>query len=274
MALMAFSTACVASMTASIRLVPGDLHPFEIAFFRNFIGLLLLLGWHIKGGLRIFQTRQIHLHALRGGLNVLAMLAYFFAVTITPLAEIAAMGFTAPLFAAPLAFLLLREKAHWYRVLVVAIGFSGAMAILRPGAETLNLGAMLVLLSSFLWALALMVIKVLSRTESAATIALYMVVFMAPLSLLAALPYWQGPNLHQLAWLALIALLGTLAQLSLGQSFKFADSTAVMPLDFLKLIWGAMLGYWLFSESPDIWTWLGGAVIFSSATWLALKESR
>lgn len=274
MVLMALSTGCMATMYVAIREVPGGMHPFEIVFFRNLFALGLLVAWQAPGGLAVLRTAHLRLHGLRGALNVVAMLAFFYAVTITPLAEVAALGFTAPLFASVLALLLLRERVHRHRVTVIAFGFVGALVVLRPGVEGVHLGALLLLFSSSMWAMALMVIKVLARTDSSATITLYMVLVMTPLALVPALLVWQWPTLVQLGWFALIALLGTLGQLCLAQSFRVAEVTAVLPLDFLKLVWGSLLGFVLFAEVPDVWTWVGGAMIFGSTTYLALRESR
>ena len=94
------------------------------------------------------------------------------------------------------------------------------------------------------------------------------------MSFLTALLFWQWPDMEQLAWMTLIAALGTVGQISLAQSFRVAEVTAVLPLDFLKLVWSALLGYFLFAEIPDVWAALGGVIIFASTTFLALRESR
>ena len=273
-ALMVFSTACQAAMYVSIREVPGGMHPFEVAFFRNAIAVLMLLAWFRRGFWSRFRTAHVRLHLLRGTLNVLAMLMFFYAVLITPLADVAALGFTAPLFASLLAIFVLRERLQWHRLAMIAFGFAGALVILRPGLAGATMGPLLLLCSSAIWALTIMVIKVLARTDSSITITVYMGTVMAPLSLLAAVWFWQWPNAEQLAWLALIALLGTLGQVSLAQAFRLAEVSAVLPLDFLKLVWSTLLGLFIFAEVPDAFTWLGGVMIFSSTTWLALRESR
>ncbi|HKI97500.1 MAG TPA: DMT family transporter [bacterium] len=273
-ALMVFSTACMACMYVAIREVPGGMHPFEVAFFRNLIAVLLLAAWHRQHFLACFRTEHVRLHILRGSLNVTAMLAFFYAVLITPLATVAALGFTAPLFASVLAIFVLRERLQWHRLSVIALGFAGALLILRPGVTEVSRGPVLLLASSAIWAVTIMVIKVLARTDSSTTITVYMGTVMAPLSLLAAAFFWQWPDGAQLLWLLLIAVLGTLGQLSLAQSFRLADVGAVLPLDFLKLVWGTLLGFFIFAEVPDVFTWVGGSMIFGSTTYLALRESR
>lgn len=135
-------------------------------------------------------------------------------------------------------------------------------------------GPVLILASSFFWGLALIVIKMLSRTETTATTLIYMGLFITPLSLFPALPVWQWPGLEQMGWLLMIALLGTTAHMALNQSFRLAEATLVMPLDFFKLLWGSLWGYLFFAEVPDPLTWLGGTVIFVSITYLAFREAR
>ena len=161
-----------------------------------------------------------------------------------------------------------------YRLLVMALGFGGMLMILRPGINVVQSGSLLIVGSSTFWAVTMMVIKKLTRTESSSTITVYMGVFMAPLSLIPAVFVWQWPDPQQLLWMMLVALLGTLGQVTLAQSFRFAEVTAVLPLDFFKLIWGGLLGFYIFAEIPDGWTLLGGVVIFASTTYLTIREAR
>jgi len=95
---------------------------------------------------------------------------------------------------------------------------------------------------------------------------------MAPLALLPAIPYWAPPSLYQLGWLALAGVLGAFAQWAMTQALKTGSTNAVMPIDFLRLVWGALIGLAVFDEIPDIFTWLGGAVIFGSSVWLTWRE--
>jgi len=271
--LMALSTAFMACMYAAIRKVPGQLHPFEVAFFRSLFALLLILAWHGRRVVALYRTRHLGLHILRGSLNVVAMLTFFYAVVITPLADVAALGFTAPLFASVLAIALLGEPPERPRLAVAALGFLGALIILRPGSGVVGVGHVLLLISSLFWSVTIMVIKLLARTESSLTITVYMGSVMAPLSLAAAAFFWRWPEPVQLLWLLLIAILGTCGQISLAQSLRSAEVTAVLPLDFLKLVWSALLGFLVFAEIPDFWTLIGGATIFGSTTYLAMAEA-
>ena len=120
----------------------------------------------------------------------------------------------------------------------------------------------------------MIIIKILSRTESSLTITLYMGLFMAPLSLIPALFVWQWPGSQALMFLVLVGAFGGVGHLALAQAFKESDATAVLPYDFTRLIWASALGFLVFAEVPDLWTWIGGSVIFSSTVYIAFRETR
>lgn len=270
---MALATLLVTGMVICVRMVPGRLHPFQLAFFRNFFGLAALVAWQSGSGPGFLKTRRLRLHLGRGLFNLLAMLAFYSAVFITPMASIAALNFTSPLFASLLAILVLKEPFRLRRLVVIAIGMAGAAIILRPGIQGIGWGPPLILLSAMMWAVSLIFIKALSRTDSSLTIATYMVIVTTPFSLLAAVPVWQWPGGEQLFWMLLVGLLGSAGQICLAQAFKMAEASSVLPFDFLQLIWAALLGFLVFGEVPDRWVWVGGTLIFLSSTTLALKES-
>lgn len=274
MLLMALAALLFSCMHGAIRHLAGDLHPFEIAFFRNVFALLIVLPWFIRLGLAPLRTRRLGLHLLRTAFNVVAMLSFFYALSITPLAEVTALNFTAPIFATVLAALIMGEAVRARRWAAVAIGFLGTLIVLRPGLGEVGLGQMLALLSSLVWACALMIIKDLSRTESSVTIITYMSLLLLPLSLVPALFVWQWPTFDQLLWLVLIGLLGGGAQYLMTESLSVADTAVVMPIDFTKLIWASAIAYLAFGEVPDTFTWIGGAVIFASTFYIGYREQQ
>ena len=274
--IMVASTVAFASMHAGVRYlsIEEHLHPFQIAFFRNFFGFLVLAPWFVQRGLSPLRTQKLALHTVRALINLAAMLLFFVALSLTPLAQVQALGFTAPLFATLLAILVLREKVFLWRWGTLIVGFVGALIIIRPGFKDIDVGSLLVLSSAAIWAGAIIVIKILSRTDSSVTITAYMVLLMTPLSLIPAVFYWAWPNFEQWLWLVFVGVSGTLAQLGMAQAFRVAEATAVLPLDFMKLVWGAAIGYLLFAEVPDTGVWIGGATIFVAATYIAYRESR
>ena len=270
--LMCMSTVAFSVMHGLVRFVSEVLPPFQIAFFRNVFGLAFLLPLLMRSRFAILRTQRIGLHALRGIINIVAMLMFFTALSISPLAKVTALSFTAPIFMAILAVLVLGERFRAYRWLAILFGFLGMLIILRPGLVAIDTGALLVTGSAALWAVAMVLIKILSRTDSSLTIVAYMGIFLGIFSIFPALWVWQPFGLETLGWMVLIGLFGSIAQMALSQSLKETDPTALMPFDFLKLIWTALIGAWFFGEVPDIYTWIGAAVIFSSGLFIALRE--
>ncbi len=270
---MLVATVAFSTMHALVRHITQELHFFEVAFFRNFFGVVALLPMFLRYGFTPLRTQRIGLLTLRGVLNIGAMFTFFYALSVTPLATVSALGFSAPIFATTLAMLLLGEVVRARRWAAILIGFAGALVIIRPGFAELDYGMLAVLLSSVLWAMALMVIKVLGRTESSLTITVYMGLIMAPLSLGPALFVWQWPTPEQFAWLAGVGFVGAIAQWTMTEALRLGDTSEVMPLDFLKLIWAAVIGYLAFGEFPDFFTWIGGLMIFGGATYIAIRES-
>jgi len=270
--LMCVSTVAFAVMHALVRHVSTELPPFQIAFFRNLFGLAFLLPLLVRSKFVMFRTNRIGLHAVRAVINIVAMLMFFTALSTTPLAKVTALSFTAPIFMAVLSILVLGERFRVYRWLAIAAGFLGMLIILRPGIVALDTGGLLAAGSAALWAVAMVMIKLLSRTESSLSIVAWMGVFLCVFSLGPALWVWQPPTNENLVWLSFIGLSGTVAQISLSQALKETEPTSVLPFDFLKIIWTALLGAWFFAETPDLYTWVGAAVIFSSGLLIAYRE--
>jgi drug/metabolite transporter (DMT)-like permease len=274
MAFMLLSTLTNAVMIASIQYLSSEVHPFVIAFFRAFFGLLILAPLLLRAGLAPLYTRRPVMHLLRGGLNVIAMLLFFMALSLAPLAKITALNFSAPLFSTLLAYVVLRERLRLPRVIALAIGFIGTLVILRPGMVEFDLGATLVLISALAWGAAMIVIKSLARTETSLTITLYLGLIVSPLALIAAVPVWQTPTSGQFIWLLGIAFFGTIANFAMAQAFRDAEATTVLPLDFTKLIWASAIGYVAFGQIPDVWSWIGAAMIIAAVTYIAYREDR
>ena len=272
--LMMVSALGVVAMNVSIRQIADDIHPFVIAFFRHSIGICLLIPLFVRPGSNPFRTANFPLQGLRAILNVVAMLAYFLALTMEPLAKVVALTFTAPLIGTVGAILLLREKVTPSRYFALSIGFVGALIILRPWAVEISTGSLLLILSSAMWGMALVVIKVLSRTDSPATIALYASLLQLPVCLIAALFFWQWPTFEQLLVMGLIAIFGATTQLALAQAFREADASVVLPVDFTKLVFAGLAGWLFFEELPVIWIWIGGTVVFVGVFLNAWFEKR
>jgi len=270
---MLLSTVLFVTMHVLIRILSAEIHPFEIAFFRNFLGLFLLAGWFTRVGWSALRTNNLGLHLTRGIVNSVAMLCYFTALSYAPFATVTALGFTSQLFAALGAVLFLGERVRLRRSLALALGFAGVLVIVQPGVAAVGLGETLIIVSAVAWSVALLLIKTMARTDSSWTITAYMNILLTPTTFVAALFHWSWPNFQQFLWLAAIAVIGTLAQTALNQALREADVALVMPFEFLRLIWAGLIGIFVFSEMPGVWTWVGGAMIVASTSYIAYRES-
>lgn len=270
---MIASTMLFSIMHACIRHLGQQMPPAQMVFFRNFFGLVVFLPFVVRSGFGFLATSRFSLHLLRSVLNLGGMMANFFGLSLTPLARATAITFATPIFVAVLSVVVLGERLHVRRWIAVAVGFLGMLVILRPGLVAIDAGSLLLIVSAALWALVLIDVKVLSRTDSSLTITGYMNLLLSALSLAPALWVWQTPTLEQWGWLAAIGVIGTLAQLLMAEALRQADASAVMPFDFLRLLWATLIGVAVFSERPDLFTWIGAAIVFGSGVYLAFRES-
>lgn len=263
-----------AVMVAIAREVTADMHPFQAAFLRTAFGLVMFLPWFLPRRLHSLSTQRFWLHMARAVLQVGGILSFFMGVSMTPLATTAALGFTTPLFSTILALLILGEVIRARRITALVVGFAGTWVILRPGLIEPDPGALFVLLASMIWGVTSIIIKMLSRTDSSVALAVYPNILVVPLSFLAALPFWETPTLLQLGLLVAAGFLNNIETVCFAQAMKNAELTAVLPADFLKLVWATTIGYFLFAETPDVWTFVGAVMIFAAVAYIAYRESQ
>jgi len=272
---MLLACAGFACMTGLVRhLTDSGLHPFEVAFFRNFFSLIVMLPWMLGTGFAGLRTARLSLYTLRSAIGVLSMLAWFWSVSLMPIADATALGFTAPFFTTILAALVLREVVRLRRWTAVAIGFIGTLVILRPGSNDIVwLGAAASLFAAMTQAISTILIKTLARTESPNAIVAYMGIYLTPMSLLPAVFVWTWPSWTQLGWLVPLGLVATFAHLCFTRSLRAADASAVVPFDFARLIFVAIIGMVVFDQIPSVWTWVGAAIIFASGVYIVRREA-
>jgi S-adenosylmethionine uptake transporter len=272
--IMALGAVCVAVQNAMIRVVSADIHTFEIVFFRNLFGLAAMLPLLGGVGLDMFRARSPGRLMLMSTWHLLGMVCYFLAIVYLPLAEVTALAFSKPLFATVGAALILHEIVRARRWTAVALGFVGVMIVLRPGTQAISLYAALVLLGALLGAATSLMIKRLTATEGVSTIVWYQALFATALAMPLCLLHWRTPDPS--GWLLLISIgaLGTLSWLSMTRAFFLVDASAVVPFEFLRLPFAALVAYVWFAEVPSAWTWLGGAVIFGATVYITEREAR
>ncbi len=272
--LMVFSCACFAAMSALIRHLSGSISSFEIAFFRNAVGLVAVLPWMLHLGLGKLKTQRLKLYLSRGALGVIAMWAWYAALGMMPLAEAITLNFTVALWMIPVAIVLLKEHIGPRRWAATGVGFAGVLIVLQPGAEAMSLGGLLAIGSAFLFAVTMCIIKLLSKTETPTQIVFYMNLIMTPLSLGPAIAFWSYPTWIELGLLIAIGLIALAGHFSMARALSLAEASALMPLDYMRLPFAILIGYFAFGEFPGVWTWVGGAVIIGSALYISRREAQ
>jgi drug/metabolite transporter (DMT)-like permease len=263
--LMITSVGMLTCLDGIVKLVNGlGMHPFQIAFLRNFFGVLALLPFFIKVGFQELHTSRLTTHIARGVVHAISMIAWFWALTLVPLADATALSFMVPVFASIGAIVIMKEPSKFIRWASIFIGFIGMLIILRPGFVEISMGTWLVLGGAIFVAISKLLTKTLSRTESPTTIVAYMSFIVTIVSLLPAIFVWKWPTVEMFFWLLGMGALGSVAHVIQAQSYKEGDVTLIEPVGFVRLIWAALIGFIVFGEQPLISSWLGGGVIMLS----------
>lgn len=270
---MCMACASFALMALAVRLLATDIPPIEIGFFRAFFALILMVPYAIRTGPSIWQSKNHKAFIARGITGAGFVMFFFPGVALMELADAQALTFTTPLFGMFLAMLFLGERFRSNRVLALIVGFLGALIIIRPGFQTVSFGAILVLCSALSASGSGTLMKYATRSDPPDTVVFFHALYMTPIVLVGALFDWEWPNFWELCMLMMIAALATLNQRFLARAFSVTDATAVFPFLFMRLPFGAALGLAFFQEMPSLWVWVGGAIIFGSAFYLARSDT-
>lgn len=247
--------------------------PLEIVFFRNLFAFLGMTPWLLRHGFGAMKTERLPLISLRVFFGLLSMAAWFTSLAIVPMANAVALSFTAPLFAAVAAVLVLHERIRARRMIALALGFGGMLVILRPGHAAVGWGEALVVASALTMALSIITMKLLTRTEGSAALVAWQNMLLTPVSLVPALFFWTWPTLEAWICLAAVGFIATVSHLCFTRGFSMADTTYLMPFDYVRLPFVAVLGWFAFGEATDIWTWIGAAIIAVSTIYVARREA-
>lgn len=260
-------------MTTLIRAVGQQVHPFEVALFRTTTNLVLMLPFAWRVGRGLLQTSNHRTYALRGLVGFTFLMTYFPGAALIPVSDAQALIFTSPLFAAVLAILFLGERLRARRVAALAAGFAGALVILRPGVQEVSTGALLVVIGALANATSNVIVRHTTRSDHPDMAVLYLMIYTTPLVLGPALLVWKTPTPLQALLMVGVGVFATLNQRCLSRAFHAAEATAILPFDFARLLFAAAIGWLAFAEFPDVWVWIGGAIIFSSSIYLAHREA-
>jgi drug/metabolite transporter (DMT)-like permease len=271
---MVASTLMFGSMAAVIRLASSQLHAFEIAFFRNFFGLVFALPLLLKHGPGLLKTSKLPLYLVRCIVGIVSMLAGFWAIVHLPLAQAISISYATPLFVTIGAVLVLGEIVRIRRWTAVIVGFIGVLVIVRPGADTFSLAALVALLAAALSASVAISIKFLSRTEKPDAIVLFTTLLWVPMSLVPALFVWVWPTGITWLWIVLAGFFGTAGHMLWTRALKLGDASLLTPISFLQVLVVSVYGYFLFGELLDRWTLIGAGIIFGSNVYIAHREAQ
>tara|TARA_B100000575_G_scaffold196123_1_gene158599 strand:+ start:1312 stop:2199 length:888 start_codon:yes stop_codon:yes gene_type:complete len=259
-------------MEALIRAAQYDSNVYTIGFFRFFFGLIIIFPYLVKNKFTPYKTKNFKFYFIRGLFNLPMMIFGFGALVYVPFEQFKAMHFLSPIIVVLLSFVIFREKIYLYRIFALLIGFAGMLIIVRPGIIEFNIGTIMILTSLTFWSFIIILSKFVSKDDSPITMVTYQYTLMTFFSLPLAIYFWVTPSLTSLIYVFIGAISGTILHLSLALSYKYADLSVTQPIWFTGLIFGSGIGYFAFNETPDLWTWLGGIVVFSSVLVITYNE--
>jgi drug/metabolite transporter (DMT)-like permease len=253
----------------------GDRIPtVEILFFRSLIGFFFVIPVFMRDPLAPLRTGRHGMHFLRGGIGTIGNILFFWTLTHMLLADAMALQFSRPLFMIPLAVLLLGEIVGMRRGLVTLIGFLGIVVYSRPFTASFDPGVFVGAAGALTGALVIVCIKRLATTEPTSVIMFYYAFWTAALSAVPAAWLWVMPTGFELSLLVAVGFLGIFGQWMITHGFTLGDTTALAPLDYLRIVYAALLGYLVFGELPGLWSYAGMALIVASSLYLVLNETR
>jgi len=271
--LMLGSTVFFGLMVVAIRLASATLHSFEVAFFRNFFGLLVALPLLLRHGPGFLRTQAFPKYLFRCLIGICSMLAGFWAIGHLPLAQAVSLSYSTPLFVTIAAAAMLGEVVRARRWTAVLLGFIGVLIIVRPGTAQFSTGALVAILAAVLSSIVAIQIKQLSATEPADRIVILTTLLWVPMSLLPAMAVWQWPQGITWLWVVAAGVLGTGGHMLWTRALKLGEVSALTPISFMQLPLVVLFGWWLFGEPLDRWTLLGAGIIFGANAYIARREA-
>ncbi len=260
------------AVTGTVRALGASVPAAEAAFIRYLAGLVLMLPFLIRGFRAGLTGRAVLTYSLRGLVHALAVILWFYAMARIPIAEVTAIGYTAPIYTTIGAALFLGERLAARRILAVLAGFLGALVILRPGLQEIGAGQMAQVLSAPLFAVSYLIAKRLSMranpSEVVAMLSLFVTIGLLPF----AAAVWVTPALRDLLMLGLVALFATAGHFTMTKAMAAAPLMVTQPVTFLQLVWATALGAVVFGEPVDIWVLTGGGIIIAAVSFISYRE--
>ena len=245
----------------------------QVLFFRGFFGIIFYFFIIPKERLHNFyETKRAGLHTLRCLSGLIALVAIFIALRSLPLATVVSISFAAPIFTTIFSIFLLNEKVGKYRWLAVLIGFVGILVITEPGISSLNIYYIFPIIFCLGLSYVAITIRQLSTSEPVWLISFYFSLSITLLSFLTIPQGWVMPSLNDFLLLSLVGIFGGVANLWLGQSYKYSEVSLVTPLKYLALVFAIIFGYFIWNEIPTIKTLLGAALVILSTMIIFRRE--
>ena len=245
-------------------------------FFFHFLFLAPFVLWRYR--MRAILLPRQRLQVLRGGFLMAATICFFGALAILPLADTLALSFVSPLLVTLLSPWLLGETVGWRRRAAVAVGFLGVVIIVRPGFQEVGLGALLALGSGCSFAFYVIATKKLAGSApplvTLAYTALLGCVVLSLLMTVGGESVWRWPDAEAWLMMAGIGAIAVVGHFLLITAYDYADASLLAPFYYSEMIMSATLGYLVFGDFPDLWTWIGIAIIVASGVYIALRERK
>jgi drug/metabolite transporter (DMT)-like permease len=234
-----------------------------IMFYRSWMAFaIVLLIVPITGrGFSQFRTPQIRMHGLRSVVHFGAQFSWLYALPLIPLAQLFAIEFTAPLWTALMAPLILRERLTGWRTAAVLLGFTGALIVVRPGSAALNAGTIAALAAAIGFAAHYIITKRLMLRDPAFTVIFYWTLMQTIIASGLILMDFQIPDGKSLAWIFVVAVCGLTAHFGIARAMAHADAIIVTPMDFLRLPLIVMVAAAVYGEPADPLVLVGGALV-------------
>ena len=275
-ALMLCAVAVFASMDALLKVLAAHYSPMQVSALRGFASLpFISLPFLLTGRATQLLAERPGMHLLRGLIMVVIMLGFVYAVRELTLADAYAIFLSAPLMVTALAALLLGEDVGWRRWLAIGVGLVGALTMLKPsGTSLVTWGAIGALVSAFAYASNAILLRVLTRTDSTASVALWSISVMAIVSWALALATggWQAVQAGHWLQIAGIGLAGAIAQMLLIEAFRSAPASVIAPFEYTALFWGIVIDWVVWSALPSPRVLTGGAIVIGSGLYIIWRE--
>jgi drug/metabolite transporter (DMT)-like permease len=260
-------------MGALVKLLGQRLDSFQIAFFRALTGALFILPFMIRQGPAAFRFERPWLHLARGLAGSAAMMCGFYSFVYLPLADATAISFARALFLVPLAMIVLHEAVGGRRWAATLIGFLGVVIVAQPSG-TFAFAALVGAFGAFLVAVAVVLVKILTRTNHPNTLLLSSGIIGTVATAVPAALYWQMPTWEEVVLLLAMGAFGVGAHSCFIRAYRVGEATALAPLDYTRLVFAGALGFILFADVPGPHTLAGSVIIVASTLYITYREAQ